>query len=44
MTGADRICVLDAGRVLEHGDHAELMALDGLYAELFNRQAAGYVS
>ncbi len=39
---ADRIVVLSAGRVIELGSHAELMALDGAYARLFNLQAEGY--
>ncbi len=39
---ADRILVLRAGRLLEHGTHEELLATGGLYSELFNLQAAGY--
>ncbi|MEO6014191.1 MAG: ABC transporter ATP-binding protein [Devosia sp.] len=39
---ADRIVVLEDGKVLENGTHAELMALAGHYAELFELQAAGY--
>ena len=39
---ADRILVLDGGRVLEDGSHEELLALGGRYAELFNLQAEGY--
>jgi ATP-binding cassette subfamily B protein len=39
---ADRIVVLGEGRVLEEGTHAELLAREGLYAELFEMQAAGY--
>ncbi|MCX5011919.1 ABC transporter ATP-binding protein/permease [Streptomyces sp. NBC_00555] len=39
---ADHIVVLDGGRVLEEGSHDELMAADGLYASLFDLQAAGY--
>ena len=39
---ADRIVVLGEGRVLEEGTHEELLAREGLYAELFEMQAAGY--
>jgi ATP-binding cassette subfamily B protein len=34
MREADRICVMDQGRVVEEGSHSELMARGGLYAEL----------
>jgi ATP-binding cassette subfamily B protein len=37
---ADRIVVLDGGRVVEDGSHAELMALGGRYAEAFTLQAS----
>ncbi len=40
---ADRILVLHQGRILEQGTHAQLLAADGLYAELFNLQARGYL-
>lgn len=39
---ADRIVVLDKGRIIERGDHASLMAEQGQYAHLFSLQAAGY--
>ncbi|USI74170.1 ABCB family ABC transporter ATP-binding protein/permease [Sphingomonas morindae] len=40
ITQADQIVVLDAGRVIERGSHATLMAAGGRYAELWARQAA----
>ena len=39
---ADRIIVLTQGEIVEEGTHEELVARGGLYAELFQMQAAGY--
>jgi ATP-binding cassette subfamily B protein len=34
--------VLENGSVIEYGNHSELLALNGHYAELFNLQAEAY--
>jgi ATP-binding cassette subfamily B protein len=39
---ADRICVLDEGRVVELGTHAELMAAQGRYRHLYDLQASRF--
>jgi ABC-type multidrug transport system fused ATPase/permease subunit len=42
VRAADLIVVLEHGRLLETGTHAELMAAGGTYAELFELQARAY--
>jgi ATP-binding cassette subfamily B protein len=42
VRSADRIYVLRDGSIVESGTHAELMDLDGTYAELFTLQASPY--
>ncbi len=39
VVAADEIIVLDAGRIVERGTHADLLRQAGLYAEMWNRQA-----
>jgi len=41
VTGADLIYVIDGGRVVEHGTHAELLRQQGVYARLYALQFAG---
>jgi ATP-binding cassette subfamily B protein len=39
---ADRIYVLEKGRIIESGSHKELMQIGGTYARLFETQAQNY--
>jgi ATP-binding cassette subfamily B protein len=39
---ADRVVVLDGGTIIEDGTHESLLKEQGLYAEMFNKQAEGY--
>jgi ABC-type multidrug transport system fused ATPase/permease subunit len=39
----DRIVYLENGRIIESGSHAELIARDGPYAQLWNRQVGGFI-
>ncbi|MCI4065705.1 ABC transporter ATP-binding protein/permease [Micromonospora sp. R77] len=41
---ADQIFVMERGRLVQRGCHDELMAVDGLYRELFELQASGYLA
>ena len=38
IVGADEIIVLDQGRIVERGTHQQLLAANGLYASMWNRQ------
>jgi ATP-binding cassette subfamily B protein len=39
----DRIIVMDQGRIVETGDHTQLLALNGVYARYWNRQSGGFI-
>jgi len=44
LTEMDRIVVMDAGRVVESGTHAMLLAQEGLYARYWHRQSGGFLN
>ncbi len=44
LSEMDRIIVMEAGRIIESGSHAELLAADGRYAQFWNRQSGGFIS
>ncbi len=43
IAAMDRLVVMDAGRVVEEGDHASLLARGGLYARLWAHQSGGFL-
>lgn len=44
IAAMDRLVVLDAGRVVEQGTHTQLLASEGIYANLWARQVGGFLS
>ena len=44
IAAMDRLVVMDQGRIVEHGSHAELLASGGLYADLWKRQSGGFLA
>jgi ATP-binding cassette subfamily B multidrug efflux pump len=43
IAALDRLVVLDRGRIVEEGSHAELLRRGGLYARLWSRQSGGFL-
>ncbi|RUT31436.1 ABC transporter ATP-binding protein [Arsenicitalea aurantiaca] len=43
IAAMDRLIVLDKGRIVEEGTHAQLVALGGHYAQLWSRQSGGFI-
>ena len=44
IAAMDRLVVMDQGRIVEEGTHAELLARGGLYARLWQRQSGGFLA
>ena len=43
IAAMDRLVVMDQGRIVEEGSHAELLAGGGLYARLWAHQSGGFL-
>ena len=43
IAALDRLVVLDNGKIIEQGSHAELLDQNGLYAQLWARQSGGFI-
>lgn len=44
IAAMDRLIVMDQGQIVEQGSHAELLAANGLYAQLWARQSGGFLN
>lgn len=44
LTEMDRVVVLDKGKLIETGSHADLITRGGIYADLWNRQSGGFLA
>ena len=44
IAAMDRLVIMDEGRIVEQGNHAELLRKGGLYASLWARQSGGFIS
>ena len=44
IAALDRLIVMDEGRIIEQGTHAELVAANGIYADLWARQSGGFLA
>jgi ATP-binding cassette, subfamily B, multidrug efflux pump len=44
IAAMDRLIVMDGGRIVEQGSHADLLASSGLYARLWARQSGGFLA
>jgi ABC-type multidrug transport system fused ATPase/permease subunit len=40
----DRLIIMDQGRIVEEGRHAELLRRGGIYADLWARQSGGFLA
>ena len=43
IAAMDRLIVMDQGRILEQGTHAQLLAKNGIYARLWQHQSGGFL-
>ncbi len=43
IAAMDRLIVMDKGKIVEQGTHQELLTLNGLYAQLWQRQSGGFL-
>ena len=44
IAAMDRLIIMDKGRIVEEGTHAELLKRNGLYANLWKRQSGGFIA
>ena len=44
IAAMDRLVVMDAGKIIEEGTHEDLLAKNGLYADLWARQSGGFLA